>query len=145
MIFSIFFMCLFVIHTYCLWSVHSSFYLFLIGCIFLIEFCWFFIVNSLVAWTVKCLPTMRESWVQSLGWEYPLEKEMATHSSTHAWKIPWIEEPSGLQSIGSQKVWHDWVTSLDFTYCEFMSIVIYVICKYFLFSLSFIFIMSLGG
>ena len=103
MIFSIFFMCLFVIHTYCLWSVHSSFYLFLIGCIFLIEFCWFFIVNSLVAWTVKCLPTMRESWVQSLGWEYPLEKEMATHSSTHAWKIPWARSLVGYSPSGHKK------------------------------------------
>ena len=47
--------------------------------------------TSLVAQTVKCLPTMQETQVQSLGWEDPLEKEMATHSSTHAWKIPWTE------------------------------------------------------
>ena len=58
---------------------------------------------------------MRETWVQSLGWEDPLEKEMATHSSIHAWKIPWTKEPGGLQSIGSQRVGHDWVTSLHFT------------------------------
>ena len=52
--------------------------------------------TSLVAQTVKCLPAMQETWVQSLGWEDPLEKEMATHSSTLAWKIPWMEGPGGL-------------------------------------------------
>ena len=57
---------------------------------------------SPVAQTVKCLPAMWETWVQSLGWEDPLEKEMATHSSTLAWKIPWTEKPGGLQSVGSQ-------------------------------------------
>ena len=57
---------------------------------------------------VKRLPTMlRETWVQSLGQEDLLEKEMATHSSILAWKIPWTEEPGGLQSIGSQKVGHN--------------------------------------
>ena len=56
---------------------------------------------------VKCLSTMRETWVSSLGWEDPLEKEMATHSSTLAWKIPWMEEPGGSQSMGSQRVGHD--------------------------------------
>ena len=56
---------------------------------------------------VKCLPAMRETGVRSLGWEDPLEKEMATHSSTLAWKIPWTEEPGGLQSMGSQRVGHD--------------------------------------
>jgi len=50
---------------------------------------------------------MPETWVQSLGQEDPLEKEMATHSSILAWKIPWTEEPGGLQSMGSQKVGHD--------------------------------------
>ena len=54
---------------------------------------------SLVVQIVKCLPTMQETWVWSLGWEDPLEKEMATHSSTLAWRIPWMEEPGGLQSI----------------------------------------------
>ena len=53
---------------------------------------------------VKRLPTMREIWVQSLGQEDPLEKETATHSSTLAWKIPWMEEPGRLQSIGLQRV-----------------------------------------
>ena len=56
---------------------------------------------------VKHLPAVREIQVRSLGWEDPLEKEMATHSSTHAWKIPWTEEPGGLQSMVSQRVGHD--------------------------------------
>ena len=63
--------------------------------------------TSLVAQKVKHLPTMRETWVQSLGWEDPLEKEMATHSSILAWKMPWTEEPGGLQSMRSQRVGHD--------------------------------------
>ena len=54
---------------------------------------------------------MQETWVWFLGGEDPLEKEMATHSSTLAWKIPWTEEPGGLQSMGSQRVGHDWTTS----------------------------------
>ena len=62
---------------------------------------------SLVAQRVKCLPTMQETQVRSLGREDPLEKGMATHSSTLAWKIPWTEEPGGLQSKGSQRVGHD--------------------------------------
>ena len=52
-------------------------------------------------------PAVRETWVRSLGWEDPLEKEMATHSSTLAWKIPWTEEPDGLPSMGSQRIGHD--------------------------------------
>ena len=63
--------------------------------------------DSLVAQTVKRLPTMWETWVRSLDWEDPLEKEMAPHSSTLAWNIPWMEEPSGLQSMGSQRVGHN--------------------------------------
>ena len=63
--------------------------------------------TSPVAQRLKCLPTMRETWVQSLGQEDPLEKEMATHSSTLAWKIPWTEECGRLQSMGSQRVGHD--------------------------------------
>ena len=62
---------------------------------------------SLVAQTVKRLPAVRETRVQSLGGEDPLEKEMATHSSTLAWKMPWTEEPGGLQSMGSQRVRHN--------------------------------------
>ena len=68
--------------------------------------------TSLVAQTVKRLPTMQETWVWSLGWEDPLEEEMATHSSPLAWKIPWMEECGRLQSMGSQRVGHDWATSL---------------------------------
>ena len=60
-----------------------------------------------MAQTVKRLPTMQETWVQSLGWEDLLEKEMATHSSILAWKIPWTEEPGRLQSMGSQRVGHN--------------------------------------
>ena len=60
-----------------------------------------------MAQTVKRLPAMQETWVQSLGQEDPLEKEMAPHSSTLAWKIPWTEEPGRLQSMGSQRVGHD--------------------------------------
>ena len=67
-----------------------------------------------MAQMVKCLPTMRETWVQSLGWKYPLEKEMGTHSSILAWKIPWPEEPHRLQSMGLQRVGHDRVISLTF-------------------------------
>ena len=62
---------------------------------------------SLVAQMVKCLPAVWETWVQFLGREDPLEKEMAPHSSTLAWKIPWKEEPDRLQSMGSQRVGHD--------------------------------------
>ena len=62
---------------------------------------------SLVAQTVKHLPAMRETRVRFLGWEDPLEKEMATHSSTFAWKIPWMEEPGRLQSMGTQRVGHN--------------------------------------
>ena len=52
-------------------------------------------------------PAMQETWVQALGWEDPLEEGMATHSSILAWRIPWTEEPRGLQSMGSQGVRHD--------------------------------------
>ena len=61
----------------------------------------------LVAQRVKRLPAMRETWVRSLGQEDPLEKEMATHSSIPAWRIPRMEDPGGLQSMGSQRVGHD--------------------------------------
>ena len=64
---------------------------------------------------VKRLPTMQETRVQSLGQEDLLEKEMATHSSILAWRIPWMEEPGGLLSTGSPRVGHDWATSLHFT------------------------------
>ena len=65
------------------------------------------LLTSLVAQTVKRLSTMQETGVQSLGWEDPLEKEMAAHSRTIAWKIPWTEEPGRLQSMGLRRVRHD--------------------------------------
>ena len=60
-----------------------------------------------MAQTIKCLPTVRETWVRSLHQEDPLEKAMATHSSTHAWKIPWTEKCGRLQSVELQRVRHD--------------------------------------
>ena len=60
-----------------------------------------------MAQRLKRLPAMRETWVLSLGWEDPLEEEKATHSSILAWKIPWKEEPGGLQSMGLQRTGHD--------------------------------------
>ena len=68
---------------------------------------------SLVAQRLKGLPAMQETWVRSLGQEDLLEKEMATHSSILAWRIPWTEEPGGLQSMGSQRVRHNFT----FTFC----------------------------
>ena len=64
-----------------------------------------------MAQLLKYLPAMQETWVRSLGWEHPLEKGMATHFSVLAWTIPWTEEPSKLQSMGSQRVGHDRVTN----------------------------------
>ena len=72
--------------------------------------------TALVALRLKPLPPMQETWVRSLGPEDPLEKEMATHSSILAWRIPWTEEPGGLQSTGLQRVGHDWATSLSFPF-----------------------------
>ena len=69
-------------------------------------------VWMLMAQTVKHLPAMWETWVQSLGQEDPLEKEVATYSSTLAWEIPWTEEPGRLQSMGLQRVRYNWGTSL---------------------------------
>ena len=66
---------------------------------------------SPVAQTIKNLPTMQETWVKPLGWEDPLEKDTATHSSILVWGIPWTEEPGGLQSAGSERVKHDWATN----------------------------------
>ena len=72
------------------------------------EFNYVFSVEaSLVAQMKKNLPAMQETWVRSLGWEDLLEKEMATHSSILAWRIPWTEEPDRLQSMGSQRVGHN--------------------------------------
>ena len=69
--------------------------------------CSAFFGASMVAQVVKRLPAVQETQVQSLGWENPPEKEMATHSSILAWRIPWTEEPGGLQSMGLQRVRHD--------------------------------------
>ena len=66
---------------------------------------------SQVAQIMKNLPKMQESWVQSLGWEDSLETGMATHSRILAWRIPWTEKPDRLQSMGSQRVGHDWATN----------------------------------
>ena len=74
----------------------------------------FYNSRFLVAQMVKRLPTMRETWVWSLGREDPQEKEMATHISPLAWKIRWMEEPGRLQSTEFQRVRHDWATSLSF-------------------------------
>ena len=63
-----------------------------------------------MAQMAKNLPTMQDTWVWSQGWEYPLVKEMATHSSILVWWIPWTEEPGGLQPRGLQRVGHNWVT-----------------------------------
>ena len=75
-----------------------------------------------MAQRLKRLPGMQETWVRSLGREDPLEKEMATHSSTLAWRIPWTEEPGGLQSTGSQRVGHDWTTSLTHSLMHLYSV-----------------------
>ena len=72
---------------------------------------------SMVAQMVKNLPPMREARVQPLGQEDPLEKGMATHYSTLAWRIPWTEEPGGLQFMGLQRVGHNWVTNTDTQGC----------------------------
>ena len=69
--------------------------------------------SYLMVQMVEKLPTMQETWVQSLVWEDPLEKGMAIHSSILAWKIPWTEEPGRLQSMGLQRVGHDWVTNMN--------------------------------
>ena len=71
---------------------------------------------SLAAQSVKNLPAVQETRGRSLGWEDPLEKEMATHSSILAWKISWTEEPRGLQSMGSERVGHDRATNISLKY-----------------------------
>ena len=78
-----------------------------------------------MAQMAKNLPAARETQVWSLGQEDPLEKEMATHSSILAWRIPWIEEPGGLQSMGSQRVGHDWVTNTMWLLSRFLYVKIY--------------------
>ena len=75
-----------------------------------------------MAQTVKRLPAMWQTQVQSLDREDPLEKEIAPRSSTLAWKIPWTEEPGGLQSMGSLGVGHDWATSLSLSLNQMMTL-----------------------
>ena len=97
------------------------------GCVALLIFCFFICKTrgvisvlgaSLVAQMVKNSPAIQETWVQSLGWEDPLKKGMATHSSILAWRIPWTEEPDRLQFMGSQRVRHDWATfTFDINTC----------------------------
>ena len=70
---------------------------------YLLHYSW----TSLVAQTIKNLPAIQETWVQSLGWEDPLEKGMATHFSILVWRTPWTEKPSGLQSSGLPRDRHD--------------------------------------
>ena len=83
---------------------------------------------------------MWKTWVRSLGWEDPLEKETATHSSTLAWKIPWTEEPGGLQSAGSQRGRHDWATSLSLSFIKLLlPLCLKIVCVY---SCSTIFILD---
>ena len=80
--------------------------------------CVFNMWTSLVAQTVKNLPAVQETWVQSLDWKRPLEKEMVIHSSILAWRIPWTEEPGGLQSVGLQRVKHDRATNTHTSVCS---------------------------
>ena len=89
---------------------------------------------SLVAQRLKCLPPMQETWVRSLGQEDTLEKEMVTHSSILAWEIPWTKKPGRLQSMGSQRVGHDWATWLSryflfsYLYCRIFHSVFFINC-----------------
>ena len=93
-----------------IWELESLYILiYLLGKLF---DCYYCLLTSLVVQKVKRLPKMQETRVWSLVWEDPLEKKMATHSSILAWKIPWTEEPGWLLSRGSQRVGHNWVTSL---------------------------------
>ena len=80
-------------------------------------------IKHIVARVTKNLPTMKGTWVQLPDWEDPLEKGMATHSSIHAWRISWTEEPGGLQSMGSQRVRQDWATN-TFTFHTYMMLII---------------------
>ena len=85
--------------------------------------------TSLVAQTVKCLPAMWETWVQSLRQEDPLEEGMATHSSILVWRIPWTEEPGGLQSTGLQRVRQGWGTPLPASFLLLLSVLLlYMYC-----------------
>ena len=103
------------------WFIHSLPHPFIAPCIhfapLLCTTLWMFWA-SLVAQRLKRLPGMQEAQVQPLGWEDPLGKEMATYSSTLAWRIPWREEPGRLQSMGSQRVGYHWATSLSLSHAR---------------------------
>jgi len=97
-------------------------------------FCWLYtaspslatktVINLISVLTIWWYPCVKlETWVRSLGWEDLLKKEMATHSSIPAWRIPGTEEPGRLQSMGSERVRHDWATSLHFM-CKVISCVV---------------------
>ena len=101
-----------------------------------VKHCVFIDPASLVAQRLKHLPAKRETWVRSLGWEDPLEKEMATHSSILAWRIPWKEEPGGLQSKGLQRVGHNWTTSLSYLSKVFISEILVIIAFYYINAIS---------
>ena len=98
-----------IVHALVLFSVNANLFLYLnsLGINQNVNFFSDLSMASLVAQMVKHLPAMQDTRVQSLGWEDPLEKEIGTHSSTLAWKIPWTEEPCRLQSMGSQRVGYD--------------------------------------
>ena len=104
---------------------------------------------SLVAQTVKCLPARQKTWVQSLGQEDPLEKEMATHCSTLAWEIPGAKESGRLQSMGSQRIGHNWATSLSLSHpncgCHTPSLSPVRVSKWVLKSLSLCLLVSRQG
>ena len=90
-------------------GIDASSFAFCLRLLWLFEvFCGCICRASLVAQRLKHLPAVQETWIQSLGWEDPLEKEMATHFSILAWRIPRREEPGRLQSTGLQRVGHDW-------------------------------------
>ena len=92
-------------HTHLCLHMHRYTY------IWLLDYMFCYIRSSLVVQLVKNPPAMQETWVWSLGWEGPLEEGMATHSSILAWRIPWTEEPGGLQSMGSHRVRHcEWLS-----------------------------------
>ena len=105
---------------------HTSIYSFFLFFFFLYV-CLFVLGASLVTQTVKHLSIMRETLVRSLGQENPLEKEMAILSSTFAWKTSWTEEPGRLQSMGLQRVRHDWATSLSL--CLFLVFTLHIYQK----------------
>ena len=120
-----------MLHVYSFFPFLSTYFLVLFSCYIPQLAPWFSFVfqfvTSLVAQMVKRLPTMWETQVWSLGLEDPLEKEMAAHSNTLAWKIPWMEDHGRIQSMWSQRVGHDWVTSLHFV----LQLVLFLTGRYF--------------